>query len=831
MFNILNHHIFVQFLKEKTSSTDPINSNDIANIFNVNHEHYKNSKGFVIPAYFPQHLTQSEQVDTNNINVKTTNTVSKCYVVNYNNHQAHSLDQEYLMFGSNSIPNSPSRFIPIVSDYLNFENGYFVYEDKTNKQIAEYQVNKGVHEDLKDKDYSLQDFTFGYNKKNIPAVPIHPFKHDTDWINYYSSTLSYFIANINFNISKLNLIQKSTYDCLLMFFTDEQNRLFAVTYLHNNIMWHLKNNEYSVNIKYIYTKDRLDPLMTNTAMYNQFLPNYSSNYAYKINTDIEGEIKHINNHVNVNNSFHFGITKVIDGTISETTDNKYIQTLESIRTIPSQLKDSKKRIFIDNHNYLYAQNANVQSFLHYNFTFIPPNIEDVRKDYATADGIIKIPEFIIKDLNAERPNIKYLYVIGSEHELNQYKLNTEMYIMNYRNSYSSIFPDNKGYDILKTKLKVLNTNIGNAYTISSDIELQEKPSFLLQKLNKELKLDSFRENVDNIKEYLIDNNLMKRVNDKGDLNFFKVIGFIKDGAYYLLSNYHFGTEQDINQNLIKRGDDFENVNFICYSIALDFYPRLNNVTSVREKTPLQHNNLSLMTSKKFYNGVTKHGALFTQLNTVSFKVNGVNYSLHHGYLLNDNLKINDPNEYINNNNYVYNSISYNQLNDVKENYQYLGYKPFEHKTKTPTINYFTNDKYSVSVTTGKDNDYFTTDVTVISSNYNDFWDNSSTIENYNNINAIGYNGYKVFHVGINIEGDANYGRIIYYTNGNNTGSNEYINNAISNVAYEKYMKIPALATINTFNDSLINTITLGYGNTPSESELIQTHSIAFKYTS
>ena len=45
------------------------------------------------------------------------------------------------------------------------------------------------------------------------------------------------------------------------------------------------------------------------------------------------------------------------------------------------------------------------------------------------------------------------------------------------------------------------------------------------------------------------------------------------------------------------------------------------------------------------------------------------------------------------------------------------------------------------------------------------------------------------------------------------------------------MKIPALATINTFNDSLINTITLGYGNTPSESELIQTHSIAFKYTS
>ena len=174
MFNILNHHIFVQFLKEKTTPTDPINSNDIANMFNVNHELYKNSKGFVIPAYFPQHLSQSEQVDINNINVKTTNTVSKCYVVKYNNHQTHSLDQEYLMFGSNRIPDSPFKFIPIVSDYLNFENGYFVYEDKTNKQIAEHQVNKGVHEDLKDTDYSLQDFTFGYNKKNIPAVPIHP---------------------------------------------------------------------------------------------------------------------------------------------------------------------------------------------------------------------------------------------------------------------------------------------------------------------------------------------------------------------------------------------------------------------------------------------------------------------------------------------------------------------------------------------------------------------------------------------------------------------------------------------------------------------------------
>ena len=118
MFNILNHHIFVQFLKEKTSSTEPINSNDIANIFNVNHEHYENSKGFVIPAYFPQHLTQSEQVDTNNINVKTTNTVSKCYVVNfdnvnYNNYQVPSLNQEYLMFGSNSIPNSPFKFITL----------------------------------------------------------------------------------------------------------------------------------------------------------------------------------------------------------------------------------------------------------------------------------------------------------------------------------------------------------------------------------------------------------------------------------------------------------------------------------------------------------------------------------------------------------------------------------------------------------------------------------------------------------------------------------------------------------------------------------------------
>ena len=124
MFNILNHHIFLQFLKEKTSSTNPINSNDIANILNVNHEQYNNSKGFVIPAYFPQHLTQSARVDTNNINVKTTNTVSKCYVVRYYNEQAQRLTQEYLMFGSYSIPNSPFKFIPIVSDYLNFKNGY-----------------------------------------------------------------------------------------------------------------------------------------------------------------------------------------------------------------------------------------------------------------------------------------------------------------------------------------------------------------------------------------------------------------------------------------------------------------------------------------------------------------------------------------------------------------------------------------------------------------------------------------------------------------------------------------------------------------------------------
>jgi hypothetical protein len=80
----------------------------------------------------------------------------------------------------------------------------------------------------------------------------------------------------------------------------------------------------------------------------------------------------INNHVNLNNAIHLGVTKVIDGTITETTDNKYIQTIESIRTLPSQLKDSKKRTFIDNHNYLYAHNSNVQSYLHYNYTFIPP---------------------------------------------------------------------------------------------------------------------------------------------------------------------------------------------------------------------------------------------------------------------------------------------------------------------------------------------------------------------------------------------------------------------------------------------------------------------------
>ena len=812
MFNIFNHHIFVQFLKEKEPSTNPIHKREIASLIGANNERYTKSKGFVIPAYFPQHLLT--QNDANNINVKATNTITKCYVVGYQNSNTYILDRYYDIF-ADDITASSAKFIPIVSDYLKFENGYFVYHNDSGKQIAEYQVNKGVHEDLKTAEYSLQDFTFAYNKCNIPAVPIHPLKHDTEWINYYSSTLSYFIANINFNISKLSL-QYTPSQCYILFFTDEQNRLFATTYLHQDYLWHLKENAYSVNIKYIHTKDRLDPLLTNTAMYDNYVPYNSNNYNFQVITNTS-EYRLINNHVNLNNAFHLGVTKVIDGTITETTDNKYIQTIETIRTLPSQLKDSKKRTFIDNHNYLYAHNSNVQSYLHYNYTFIPPSIEDVRTKN------IVIPEFIIKDLNLEKPNIKYVYVVGSEPELNDYKLTTEMYIMNYRNTYSSIFPDNKGYSVLKNKLKVLDNNIGNAYTITES-ELATKPRLHLQILNKELKLDSFKENVDTIKEYLIDNNLMSRINNKGELNFFKVIGFIKDGAYYVLANYHYGTEQDGNNNLIKQGDDFENMNFICYSVALDFYPRLNNVTSVREKTALTHNNLALMTSKKFYSEVTQIAN-----NNVTLKVNGVNYSLHHAYLLNDNLKRNDPKSFISTSNYVENSVSYNSSSMVKEPYQYLGFMgfmPSEPKTTTPVINYYTNDKFSVSVVSGKDKYYNDINVTLIANNYTNFWDNSTT-ENYNSVNAVGYNGYKTFYVGLNINGTV--GRVNYYNNGKNTGSNEYINNTISNVAFEKYLKLPALATINNFNDSLFNTITLGYGNTPTGTELIQTHSISFKF--
>ena len=432
-------------------------------------------------------------------------------------------------------------------------------------------------------------------------------------------------------------------------------------------------------------------------------------------------------------------------------------------------------------------------------------------------------------MNLEKPNIKYVYVVGSEPELNDYKLTTEMYIMNYRNTYSSIFPDNKGYSVLKNKLKVLDSNIGNAYTITES-ELATKPTLHLQTLNKELKLDSFKENVDTIKEYLIDNNLMSRINNKGELNFFKVIGFIKDGAYYILANYHYGTEQDVNNNIIKQGDDFENVSFICYSVALDFYPRLNNVTSVREKTALKHNNLALMTSKKFYSEVTQTGQLETSIanNNVTLKVNGVNYSLHHAYLLNDNLKRNDPKSFITTSNYLENSVSYKSSSMVKEPYHYLGFIPFDSKMTTPVINYYTNDNFSVSVVSGKDK-FFNTNVTLIANNYTNFWDNSTTNENYNSVNAVGYNGYKTFYVGLNTQGNVGYGRVIYHNNGKNTGSNEYINNTISNVAFEKYLKIPTLATINNFNDSLFNTITLGYGNTPTGTKLIQTHSISFKF--
>ena len=847
MINLFNHHIFVQFLKENEQSTNPIHKGDIAEILRINDfTQYTNSKGFVIPAFFPQHLTQPVYIqpnaDDNNINVKATNSISKCYVVRYSNINIHKLPQDYDIYNQ-LISHSPSRFFPIIKDILTFENGYFVY-NSTDRQIAEYEVNKGVHEDLKNADYSLQDFSFGYNKRNIPAVPIHPLKHDTEWINYYSSTLSYFISNINFNINKLTIQQPTEdylADYLVLYFTDEQNRLFAVTYLYHEMVNRLKNNQYSVNIKYIHTKDRLDPLLTDVGLYNTATPNQSSIYNFKVITDIDQSYYHIDRHDLLNKIFHLSITKSIDGSVSDNIDEKYVQTLESIRTIPSQLKDTKKRTFIDNHNYLYAHNSNVNSIFHYNYTFIPPKIEDVRQEYATTDNSIVIPDFIIKDLNAERPDIKYLYVVGSEPELNDFKQKTEMYIMNYRNSYSVIFPDNKGYDVLKTKLKVLNGSIGNAYTITytdntNDENPQSQPSLLLQKLNKEVNLNSFREDVDTIKDYLIDKNIMSRVNAKGELNFFKVIGFIKDGAYYVLANYHYGTEQDVNNNIIKKGDDFDNLNFICYSIALDFYPRLNNVVSAREKTPLEHNNLALMTSKRFYNGVNVSGtSTSTYLNTVTFKVNGNDYTLHNLHLLNDNLKMNDPVKYVSGDNYTYNTItSYTQMNKVKDSFQYLTIQPMELRINNPVIIYFTNDKYSVTVVNGKD--VYNND-TYVASNYSNFWDNSTTenavinTETYNKINAVGNNGYKVFHHGLNVYGNSSYGRMIYYYNGENlkTSSNEYINNGISNSAFEKNIKLPALATINTFNDSLINTITLGMGNTPSGTDLIQTQIIIFKY--
>ena len=832
MINLFNHHIFVQFLKENEQSTNPIHKGDIAEKLRINNfTQYTNSKGFVIPAFFPQHLTQAvynqPNADDNHINVKATNSISKCYVVRYSNSNIHKLPQDYDIYNQ-LISNSPSRFIPIIKDILTFENGYFVY-NSTDRQIAEYQVNKGVHEDLKNADYSLQDFSFGYNKRNIPAVPIHPLKHDTEWINYYSSTLSYFISNINFNINKLTIQQPTPTDHLVLYFTDAQNRLFAVTYLYYEMVNILKNNQYSVNIKYIHTKDRLDPLLTDVGLYNT-TTSTSSIYNFKVTTNIDQNYYHIDRHDLVNKIFHLSITKSIDGSVSDNIDEKYVQTLESIRTIPSQLKDTKKRTFIDNHNYLYAHNSNVNSIFHYNYTFIPPKIEDVRQEYATTDNSIVIPDFIIKDLNVERPVINYLYVVGSEPELNDFKQKTEMYIMNYRNSYSVIFPDSKGYDVLKTKLKVLNESIGNAYTITDNENPQSQPSLLLQKLNKELKLNSFREDVDTIKDYLIDNNIMSRVNSKGELNFFKVIGFIKDGAYYVLANYHYGTEQDVNNNIIKKGDDFGNLNFICYSVALDFYPRLNNIVSAREKTPLKHNNLALMTSKRFYNGVNVPYGTSTYLNNVTFKVNGNDYTLHNLHLLNDNLKMNDPVKYVSGGNYTYNTItSYIQMNKVKDSFQYLTIQPMELITNNPIINYFTNDKYSVTVVNGKDNNNVN-NITYVASNYTNFWDNSTT-ETYNTINALGNNGYKVFHHGLNVHGYSGYGRMIYYYNGENlkTSSNEYINNEISNSAFEKNMKLSALATINTFNDSLINTITLGMGNTQSGTDLIQTQTITFKY--
>lgn len=555
--------------KEKSAISDDL-YNAIKFSNNAKETLVRNTKGFVFPSIYPNQIDLSAL--TSETKIILPNKISK----------VHLIGIEGATY-SRVIDNDDCYSI-IDRLFISNQRTFFKFDETTKlmklnvipevNNFGVYTLKDGINPVLNNADYGYYDLYPMVKNSPNPSYPIYDFKEINQGINYQGSTLSMLFTNVfshiseSVRISNRPSLNKNSLG-LLMVLTDDNNSVFSFSFIPTGFLWRMYDMDMDLNVHICNVQNRINPFgdtytpTTNGDYYK--VQNLNSNVVSPDTAKHQIELIH-----NIN-------TKQIDISDGDTINPLYCQTYESLRTIPTDEPDYFTRLFIDDNNYTYSNDCKTTT-PHYFHTLIPPNIKELRLECNNHDGNITIPKFIHKSMCYLKPDVKYLYVVGSERELTELQFNTELYLAGYRDVKSRILPDDEMYKLYKAQFNVLE-GIDNAFPITDELinSNQYESHYIRVTPNKQVALNAFKINLNVLKEQLLEQGILTRYNHKGELNYFKVIGILKDDCYYLISHYHYAVERNKDNEILSKNNNYQKLNYVCYSIALDLSKRVCNV--------------------------------------------------------------------------------------------------------------------------------------------------------------------------------------------------------------------------------------------------------------
>ena len=572
--SLFNTATWISLIRKEQS---PI-SNDLYNVVKFSGDAketlVKNTKGFILPCFYTNQLNLTQI--TQQTKVLLPNRIAKIHLIRIVTNYDSSGRLDYT-----------TQFNIINNDILSGNQKTWFTFDEPNKMLklnvipekykyGTFALKDGITPVLSNAEYGYYDLIPLVTNTATPAYPVYDFKEINQSISYHGSTLSMLFTNVFSHISETINIPDNKSLSMMFVLTDDENHIFAISFINRDLLWRMYNTEMDLNVHICNVRNRINPFG------DVYTPNTNTN-AYTVQLGNAGVLAP-NTAKHQIDLIHNNIVKQIDISDGDELNPLYCQTYESLRTIPTDEPDYFTRLFIDDNNYTYSNDCKT-TVPHYFHTLIPPNIKELRKECKNHNGSITIPKFIYKSLCYARPDVQYLYVVGSERELTELQFNTELYLAGYRDVTSRILPDDDMYALYKANFKVLD-EIDNAFPITDESvnSNQYSGNYISVKPDKQVVLNAFKIKLNELKEQLLEQGILTRYNSKGELNYFKVIGILKDDCYHLLSHYQYAVERNKDNEILSKTNKYQKLNYVCYSIALDLSKRVCNVLNNTDQT-------------------------------------------------------------------------------------------------------------------------------------------------------------------------------------------------------------------------------------------------------